>query len=338
MNQQVEFPANEITKAIGSSQLKVLIKISHKSITKTTETSNEIQAFADKGYTVVAIDTDGVPALSIYYENYAAATEKRMAILDRKIKVQSKKGDSKALSELLAEKEKEEFRSFNAPTVITHSLENLDKNFKNIKRDYQNYDFMIIDVPAKVLDSGNYPIKELTNLILRADLVLIPYKLDEQNINTAETIEKIIVSLKENQEAAGNVFKPKIRSLLCFEPSRIKARTKLVESKMTLTDTSTASARSARNHERKNLKELDRKEQMSDMRDTFNGAFGTYQPALKGPMIFRSVYPNQFNKGETIYHLNDANGKIAQAEFNVIVENILDAVLEKETNNNTIKI
>ena len=307
---------------------KILALISHKSITKTTTISNLSHSLALQGYRTLIIDTDGVPAIQMHIEQNKEVTEKR--IIKNKAKVELLKNKGRAINQsLLDQLEYDEFALENRPIVIARSLYELDAQFDVIKRDYAHFDFIIVDVPAKVLDSKNNPIKEIKRLISFSDLVITPYKGDTQNAVTAVTVSGIIEDLKYDAVSLGGKFTTKVRSLLAFDPSRIKANSKEVSANLTLTDTCTTEARLARNAERKALKEIDRKNQIDADIRAFGDAFGEHQKPLEAPLIFRSIYPNQFNKGQTIYNATTESAKIAQAEFNLVVKAILEAIDEK---------
>lgn len=166
---------------------KILALISHKSITKTTTISNLSHSLSLQGYRTLIIDTDGVPAIQMHIEQNKEVTEKR--IIKNKAKVELLKNKGRAINQsLLDQLEYDEFALENRPIVIARSLYELDAQFDVIKRDYAHFDFIIVDVPAKVLDSKNNPIKEIKRLISFSDLVITPYKGDTQNAVTAVTV------------------------------------------------------------------------------------------------------------------------------------------------------
>ena len=67
---------------------------------------------------------------------------------------------------------------------------------------------------------------------------------------------------------------------------------------------------------------------MADIKQ-FGEVFGEHQMPLNAPLVFRSVYPNQFNKGQSIYNATTDSAKLAQTEFNLVVDAILSAFDEE---------
>ncbi|WP_122302365.1 ParA family protein [Pseudomonas amygdali] len=319
----------QLTK-MANQLAKILIWVSHKSVFKTTAIGNMAYAKSMEGYRVLVIDTDGVSTVQMFLEACFEETEKR--ILKNKAKIEFLIGKGRVVNQSLRNQlERDEFSIENRPVVIAKSLHDLAAEIDFIKRDYGHYDYIFIDVPAKVLDSKNQPIKELKKLMSFSDLVITPYKGDSQNTVTAVTVSDIIENLKHDAANNGGKFNAKVRSLLAFEPSRIKANTKAVNAKITLTDTSTSIARLARNAERKALKEQDRTEQMKAQIQEFRESYGEHQNPLNVPMIFRSIYPNQFSKAETIYTSTTESAKLAQAEFNMVIDAIISALDEPDS-------
>lgn len=326
MNQSVNFETKPLIPALQAA--KILAWISHKSICKSTAIANLTHALVFQGMRVLIIDTDGVPTIQMYFEQHKEETENRIA--KNKAKVNTLQAKGRAVSQALLDQiEYDEFAIENRPVVIARSLNELDAQFDVIKREYANFDYIIVDVPAKVLDSKNNPIKEIKRLISFSNLVITPYKGDNQNAVTAVTVSSIIEDLKYDAVSLGGKFTTKVRSLLAFEPARIKANAKEVSANLTLTDTSTTAARLARNAERKALKEFDRNSQMKADIKKFGKFFGEHQMPLNAPLVFRSVYPNQFNKGQSIYNATTDSAKLAQAEFNLVVDAILSAFDEE---------
>ena len=340
MNQSVNFETKPLIPALQAA--KILAWISHKSICKSTAIANLTHALVFQGMRVLIVDTDGVPTIQMFFEQHKEETENRIA--KNKAKVNALQAKGRAVSQTLLDQiEYDEFAIENRPVVIARSLHELDAQFDVIKREYANFDYIIVDVPAKVLDSKNNPIKEIKRLISFSNLVITPYKGDTQNAVTAVTVSSIIEELKYDAVSLGGKFTTKVRSLLAFEPARIKANAKEVSANLTLTDTSTTAARLARNAERKALKEIDRNSQMIADIKKFGEFFGEHQMPLNAPLIFRSVYPNQFNKGQSIYNATTESAKLAQAEFNLVVDAILSAFDEepeavKTSENQTITI
>lgn len=325
MNQSVDVPLNELFKQMA----QIMIWVSHKTVFKTTAIVNMAYLKALQGYRILVIDTDGISAGQMSIEAFIEDTEKRVIKNQAKIEFLTDKG--RVVSEEIHNQlERDEFFLENRPVVIAKSLFHLAAEIQFLKRDYSQYDYILIDVPAKVLDSQNKPIKELKRLMSFSDLVITPYKGDSQYTFTAVTVSDIIENLKCDAENNNGKFKAKVRSVLAFDPSRIKANTKAVTAKMTLTDTSTPSARLARNEERKALKEQDRIEQIQAQIKEFDEAYGDHQKPINVPMIFRSVYPNQFNKGESIFTATTESAKVAQAEFIAVVNAIIAALDEPE--------
>ena len=326
MNQSVNFETKPLIPALQAAN--ILAWISHKSICKSTVIANLTHSLVFQGMRVLIIDTDGVPTIQMYFEQHKEETENRIA--KNKAKVNALQAKGRAVSQALLDQiEYDEFAIENRPVVIARSLHELDAQFDVIKREYANFDYIIVDVPAKVLDSKNNPIKEIKRLISFSNLVITPYKGDNQNAVTAVTVSSIIEDLKYDAVSLGGKFNTKVRSLLAFEPARIKANAKEVSANLTLTDTSTTAARLARNAERKALKEIDRNSQMKADIKQFGEVFGEHQMPLNAPLIFRSVYPNQFNKGQSIYNATTESAKLAQAEFNLVVDAILSAFDEE---------
>ena len=326
MNQSVNFETKPLIPALQAA--KILAWISHKSICKSTTIANLAHALVFQGMRVLIIDTDGVPTIQMFFEQHKEETENRIA--KNKAKVSALQAKGRAASQALLDQiEYDEFAIENRPVVIARSLHELDAQFDVIKREYANFDYIIVDVPAKVLDSKNNPIKEIKRLISFSNLVITPYKGDNQNAVTAVTVSSIIEDLKYDAVSLGGKFNTKVRSLLAFEPARIKANAKEVSANLTLTDTSTTAARLARNAERKALKEIDRNSQMMADIKQFGEVFGEHQMPLNAPLVFRSVYPNQFNKGQSIYNVTTESAKLAQAEFNLVVDAILSAFDEE---------
>ena len=340
MNQSVNFETKPLIPALQAA--KILAWISHKSICKSTAIANLTHALVFQGMRVLIVDTDGVPTIQMFFEQHKEETENRIA--KNKAKVNALQAKGRAVSQTLLDQiEYDEFAIENRPVVIARSLHELDEQFDVIKREYANFDYIIVDVPAKVLDSKNKPIKEIKRLISFSNLVITPYKGDNQNAVTAVTVSSIIEELKYDAVSLGGKFTTKVRSLLAFEPARIKANAKEVTANLTLTDTSTTAARLARNAERKALKEIDRNSQMKADIKQFGEVFGEHQMPLDAPLVFRSVYPNQFNKGQSIYNATTESAKLAQAEFNLVVDAILSAFDEepeavKASENQTITI
>ncbi|MBJ7435352.1 MAG: hypothetical protein JHC54_06210 [Acinetobacter sp.] len=326
MNQMKEPQHTEASKQLA----KIIICISHKTVFKTTAIVNMAYLKAVQGYRVAVYDTDGIPAAQMFLEACVEETEKRIIKNKSRIKFLTDKGRMVS-QEIRNQLETDEFYLENRPAVISKSLYELAAEIQFLKRDYGHYDYIFIDVPAKVLDSQNKPIKEIKRLMSFSDLVITPYKGDSQYTFTAVTVSDIIENLKCDAENNGGKFKARVRSVLAFDPARIKANTKAVNAQMTLTDTSTTSARLARNEERKALKEQDRIEQMKAHIKIFDEAYGNNQKPISAPMVFRSVYPNQFNKGESIYTASTESAKIAQAEFTAVVDAIIAALDETDT-------
>lgn len=326
MNQSVNFETKPLIPALQAA--KILAWISHKSICKSTAIANLTHALVFQGMRVLIVDTDGVPTIQMFFEQHKEETENRIA--KNKAKVNALQAKGRTVSQALLDQiEYDEFAIENRPVVIARSLHELDAQFDVIKREYANFDYIIVDVPAKVLDSKNNPIKEIKRLISFSNLVITPYKGDNQNAVTAVTVSSIIEDLKYDAVSLGGKFTTKVRSLLAFEPARIKANAKEVSANLTLTDTSTSAARLARNAERKALKEIDRNSQMKADIKQFGEVFGEHQMPLDAPLIFRSVYPNQFNRGQSIYNATTESAKLAQAEFNLVVDAILSAFDEE---------
>ena len=326
MNQSVNFETKPLIPALQAAN--ILAWISHKSICKSTVIANLTHSLVFQGMRVLIIDTDGVPTIQMYFEQHKEETENRIA--KNKAKVNTLQAKGRTVSQALLDQiEYDEFAIENRPVVIARSLHELDEQFDVIKREYANFDYIIVDVPAKVLDSKNKPIKEIKRLISFSNLVITPYKGDNQNAVTAVTVSSIIEELKYDAVSLGGKFTTKVRSLLAFEPARIKANAKEVTANLTLTDTSTTAARLARNAERKALKEIDRNSQMKADIKQFGEVFGEHQMPLDAPLVFRSVYPNQFNKGQSIYNATTESAKLAQAEFNLVVDAILSAFDEE---------
>ncbi|MEN4750779.1 AAA family ATPase [Pseudomonas sp. Ps21-P2] len=328
MNQDIIHPISKMTEQL--QQARILIWVSHKSITKTTTIVNMAYCLVMQGYKVLAIDTDGSPALQMFFEAHVEEIEKRINKNKNKVRFLEVKGRVVS-SALINQIEHDEFALENRPVVIAKSLHELAAQIDVVKRDYAHYDYILIDVPAKMLDAKNQPIKELKRLMSFSDLIITPYKCDTQNTITAVTVSDIVENLKYDAANNGGKFNAKVRSLLAFEPSRIKANTKAVNAKITLTDTSTATARLARNEQRKSLKEQDRIEQMHRQIAEFSESFGEHQKPLNVPLIFRSIYPNQFNKGETIFTSSTESAKVAQAEFTLVVNAIIEALYEPDS-------
>lgn len=326
MSQSVNFETKPLIPALQAA--KILAWISHKSICKSTVIANLTHSLVFQGMRVLIIDTDGVPTIQMYFEQHKEETENRIAKNKAKVNTLQEKGRTVSQA-LLDQIEYDEFAIENRPVVIARSLHELDEQFDVIKREYANFDYIIVDVPAKVLDSKNKPIKEIKRLISFSNLVITPYKGDNQNAVTAVTVSSIIEELKYDAVSLGGKFNTKVRSLLAFEPARIKANAKEVSANLTLTDTSTTAARLARNAERKALKEIDRNSQMKADIKQFGEFFGEHQMPLNAPLVFRSVYPNQFNKGQSIYNATTESAKLAQAEFNLVVDAILSAFDEE---------
>ena len=339
MNQSVDLKLTDITRNLQEE--KILIWFSHKSITKTTTTVNLAHAASMQGYRVCVIDTDDVAATKMFMDACVEETEKRINKNKSKVQFLISKGRV-VIQSLIDQIEYDEFSLENRPVVIKRSLHDLAAEIDFIKRDYAQYDFIFIDVPAKVLDTKNQPIKELKKLISFSDLAITPYKCDTQNAVTALTVCDIIENLKCDAANNGGKFTTKVRSLLTFDPARIKANAKKVNDNLTLTDTSTTTARMARNEQRKALKEMDRSEQIKTQIKEFSDAFGEHQKPLAVPLIFRSIYPNQFNKGQTIYTATTDSAKLAQTEFTLVVNAIFEAFEESDsvetTETNTITI
>ena len=326
MNQSVNFETKPLIPALQAAN--ILAWISHKSICKSTVIANLTHSLVFQGMRVLIIDTDGVPTIQMYFEQHKEETENRIA--KNKAKVNTLQAKGRTVSQALLDQiEYDEFAIENRPVVIARSLHELDAQFDVIKREYANFDYIIVDVPAKVLDSKNNPIKEIKRLISFSNLVITPYKGDNQNAVTAVTVSSIIEDLKYDAVSLGGKFNTKVRSLLAFEPARIKANAKEVSANLTLTDTSTTAARLARNAERKALKEIDRNSQMKADIKQFGEVFGEHQMPLNAPLVFRSVYPNQFNKGQSIYNATTESAKLAQTEFNLVVDAILSAFDEE---------
>ena len=326
MSQSVNFETKPLIPALQAA--KILAWISHKSICKSTVIANLTHSLVFQGMRVLIIDTDGVPTIQMYFEQHKEETENRIAKNKAKVNALQEKGRTVSQA-LLDQIEYDEFAIENRPVVIARSLHELDEQFDVIKREYANFDYIIVDVPAKVLDSKNNPIKEIKRLISFSNLVITPYKGDNQNAVTAVTVSSIIEDLKYDAVSLGGKFNTKVRSLLAFEPARIKANAKEVSANLMLTDTSTTAARLARNAERKALKEIDRNSQMKADIKKFGEFFGEHQMPLNAPLVFRSAYPNQFNKGQSIYNATTESAKLAQAEFNLVVDAILSAFDEE---------
>lgn len=328
MKDQVIHPISKMTEKL--QQAKVLIWVSHKSITKTTTIVNMAYCLVMQGYKVLVIDTDGSPNTQIFFESHVEGIEKRIIKNKNKVRFLESKGRVVG-SALLNKIEHDEFALENRPVVIAKSLYELASQIDVVKRDYAHFDYILIDVPAKMLDTKNQPIKELKKLMSFSDLVITPYKCDAHNTITAVTVSDIVENLKLDAANNGGKFTAKVRSLLAFEPSRIKANTSAVKEKITLTDTSTTTARLARIEQRKSLKEQDRIDQMNKQIAEFSESFGEHQKPLNVPLIFRSIYPNQFNKGETIFTSSTESAKVAQAEFTLVVNAIIEALYEPDS-------